>query len=871
MKKLSSFLLALLMFLCYAGQVSATRYYVTPTGAGNKTGTDWNNASDDLASIINQGISDGDEFWLAKGTYINIGAIVISNTISIYGGFEGNETDLNSRSHTGWDFGSNATVIDATAICQDATVWTGDNRHIFAVANGNYTVAFDGLTFTNAVTDDRAPVIYGRGRIILSNVIVSNNTSTVDPNDQQPGGAITFNYATGSLTIENSKFENNTIVDKQRGGAVCLQTGTLRVSGSEFTGNSARNGGALFIYSSQTAIIGNSVFKNNTSKFEGGAIDSQGMLVVENSVFTGNTASDSNYGYGSAVYMRGGTFMLYNNVLANNNAGKSDGSAINGGSVTANNIFYGNTNGDVSGNIGLFRNNIIASFTPSVPSVPFSGDADFVASYMANALSGNITGTVDPDVIFNDAAAGDYTLKGGSPAIGAGIDGTDIGITGNAIAAQAAIGAISIETRYYYLMGSARTMKAGSTTAVSNNNYLNTGAGQLMSVISSGANLEQRARTETDKNNQLWKFIYNNGNYKLVSKSGFYIGYAGDQYVASIVDLGKTFTFGSNTANSQSSATGQWNITEFGASSINKNNNSLYYTTYGNSTTNDTGCAFQFIAEDAMPPVLDYSGATWYRIQASRRVSANKSLSDKGVDVNIAQEANADDVAQYWKITGDASSSKIASYNGLEVKGTGTGDRFVSGAAGTGDDFQTVYAGAYAYQFKSLTTVNSSWAHLNDYQGTAVCYYSADDAGAYFTVTPVAVNAVTVTTDGNINGAMVTIPTGAPVGSAFDVPLNAHVTLTYQVESGYVPVVTVNGATSSAGTLENGTYTLTVSNITAATTVAISATIETYLPTVIVDDAPVRYYNLQGIEVSTPEKGNIYIVRQGANVKKVVY
>jgi hypothetical protein len=46
----------------------------------------------------------------------------------------------------------------------------------------------------------------------------------------------------------------------------------------------------------------------------------------------------------------------------------------------------------------------------------------------------------------------------------------------------------------------------------------------------------------------------------------------------------------------------------------------------------------------------------------------------------------------------------------------------------------------------------------------------------------------------------------------------------------------------------------------------------TGISTAIADDnAPVRYYNLQGIEVAAPEKGNIYIVRQGAKAKKVVY
>jgi uncharacterized repeat protein (TIGR02543 family) len=51
-----------------------------------------------------------------------------------------------------------------------------------------------------------------------------------------------------------------------------------------------------------------------------------------------------------------------------------------------------------------------------------------------------------------------------------------------------------------------------------------------------------------------------------------------------------------------------------------------------------------------------------------------------------------------------------------------------------------------------------------------------------------------------------------------------------------------------------------------------SEPVPTGISAVIADDnAPARYYNLQGIEVSAPVKGNIYIVRQGAKAGKVVY
>ena len=46
---------------------------------------------------------------------------------------------------------------------------------------------------------------------------------------------------------------------------------------------------------------------------------------------------------------------------------------------------------------------------------------------------------------------------------------------------------------------------------------------------------------------------------------------------------------------------------------------------------------------------------------------------------------------------------------------------------------------------------------------------------------------------------------------------------------------------------------------------------ETGINDVVVDEnAPVEYFNLQGVRVANPERGGIYIRRQGTNVAKVL-
>lgn len=99
--------------------------------------------------------------------------------------------------------------------------------------------------------------------------------------------------------------------------------------------------------------------------------------------------------------------------------------------VVSNNIFYGrtparNANGSASSffDRNIFTNNM--SYVTGNDALPPAGTS--------NTGSGNSPG-VNPDltavpVLSTWSAASDFTLAGGSPAIDAGSDGTDIGITG---------------------------------------------------------------------------------------------------------------------------------------------------------------------------------------------------------------------------------------------------------------------------------------------------------------------------------------------------------------------------------------------------------------------------------------------------------
>lgn len=105
MKKTSVCILSSFFFLLCVN-LYAARYYVKPEGDDSSSGTTWLIAFATLtkASSVAQ---DGDEVWVAGGTFQEGTVITIPQGVSFYGGFTGTETQLSER-----DIESNKTIID---------------------------------------------------------------------------------------------------------------------------------------------------------------------------------------------------------------------------------------------------------------------------------------------------------------------------------------------------------------------------------------------------------------------------------------------------------------------------------------------------------------------------------------------------------------------------------------------------------------------------------------------------------------------------------------------------------------------------------------------------------------------------------------
>ena len=229
---------------------SAGIAYVDASASGSKNGTSWANAFTSLEDALEATYIEGDQIWVAAGTYHpdgwNTGGgtraavqsndrfkhFYLRNGVSLYGGFAGGETSIAER-----DWERNQTILSADLDDDDED---SDNNGYIEANMGN-----------NAVH-----VIY------LPNTLSLNETAVLD--------------------------------------GFYIQGGNADLAGHV-------NGGGLYSYGSSPTIR-NCVFKNNAANERGAALFAcNSEMVLDNVSFIYNRAcacpSDGAYGGGGACFM----------------------------------------------------------------------------------------------------------------------------------------------------------------------------------------------------------------------------------------------------------------------------------------------------------------------------------------------------------------------------------------------------------------------------------------------------------------------------------------------------------------------------------------------------------------------------------------
>jgi len=220
----------------------------------------------------------------------------------------------------------------------------------------NCAVDFNGAANGGGIYNDGSS---GSATLTIINSTVRGNFS--------PAGAGIFNdgdQGSATLTIINSVVSDNQSTngsppkDVGVAGGI-LNGGTLTITNSTVTGNSASNegggilnGGALTVISS--TISGNRAggFGENNFPGNGGGIFSQGTLTISNSTISGNSAWGDAFkgpGYGGGI--SGAGVEINNSTISDNSATIGGGISAGGNVAIGNTILNNNSGANIDGTV----------------------------------------------------------------------------------------------------------------------------------------------------------------------------------------------------------------------------------------------------------------------------------------------------------------------------------------------------------------------------------------------------------------------------------------------------------------------------------------------------------------------------------------
>ena len=274
------------------------------------------------------------------------------------------------------------------------TVSGNNTSRVFKVEAGE-TVRLSGLTIAGGNAGlGFGGGIYNFGTLTVSDSVLSGNSATT-------GGGL-FNG--GTATVRDSIFTSNTAsgsfpVGGEGGGLANESGGTVTVTGSIFTHNSALIGGGLRNDTGGTATVRNSTFSGNSAAAAAGGLMNRGTASVSDSAFTGNSA------FNGGGLDNPGTATVSDSTFTGNSATGAAGGLANGGTVTVRGSTFTGNSASVGGGIGNVG-------TATVSDSTFTGNSAGVAGGgIANAdivLGGvRLRGTLTvSDSTFTDNSAG---------------------------------------------------------------------------------------------------------------------------------------------------------------------------------------------------------------------------------------------------------------------------------------------------------------------------------------------------------------------------------------------------------------------------------------------------------------------------------
>ncbi len=339
-------------------------WYVALVSAGDEDGTGFANAVTIQDAIVNAGY-EGDVIYLKEGVYVLKKELAVSSQhISMKGGYAGT-ADMAKGRETFFTRESGEKIrlfnLASSTIRFEDMIFTGGYvGHGNAVYADNSNVTFDNCIISNNYYDLGGAfggAIYAKnGSLLIRNTLLSNNRQSHTTSDHR-GGAI---YANGvNVVIENSVFATNRLPSyyggHYGGGALWLESGSAKITNTDFIGNHILRGGGDPYH--------------NWSTMKGGTLYASGLSTLEftDCRFLGgfsnfqdeNTSISMN---GGLMWLSGGSMKVAMNRCVINEVGYRYGSgggedytiskSYDTGSISLNSGTLGMTNVVISGGRG---------------------------------------------------------------------------------------------------------------------------------------------------------------------------------------------------------------------------------------------------------------------------------------------------------------------------------------------------------------------------------------------------------------------------------------------------------------------------------------------------------------------------------------
>ncbi len=260
----------------------------------------------------------------------------------------------------------------------------------------------------------------------------AGDTIVVDPGIYIGG----LNFNQKNITLQSSGGPASTIIHGNQGTGVIMGPGGA-IRGFTITAASASFGAAIEVHDQGSVIAGN-VFDGNAQGGGGfGAAigGNSSSPTIERNIFRNNTCDDQNLS-GVVAFVNSSSPLIVNNIFENNQC-RAINLTLPAGNApqVVNNTIVGNRTGirvdrRVPQVTQIFRNNIVFQNGIGLE-IEFGTDPDNpiwennllygnTTDYLGTASQTGTNGNISASPMFFDAAAGNYRLQSGSPAIDAG-------------------------------------------------------------------------------------------------------------------------------------------------------------------------------------------------------------------------------------------------------------------------------------------------------------------------------------------------------------------------------------------------------------------------------------------------------------------